>query len=39
MEGDLLGDAFDVKEEGRGEANYSLAVDGVVGIPRVDGFL
>ena len=39
MEGDLSGDAFDVKEESRGEVNYSLAVDGVVGISRVDGFL
>ena len=39
MEGDLSGDAFDVKEESRGEANYSLAVDRVIGVSRVDGFL
>ena len=39
VEGDLSGDAFDVKEESRGEADYSLAVDGVVSVPRVDGFL
>ena len=39
MEGDLSSDAFDVKEESRGEADYSLAVDSVIGVSRVDGFL
>ena len=39
MEGDLSGDAFDVKEEGGGEADHSFAVDGVISVPRVDGFL
>ena len=39
MKGDLPGDPLDVKEEGGGEANYSFAINGVVGIPRIDGFL
>ena len=39
MEGDFSGNTFNVEEEGRSEANYSFAVDGVIGIPRVDGFL
>ena len=39
MEGDFSGDAFDVKEEGGGEANYPFAVDGVIGVPHIDGFL
>ena len=39
MEGDLSGDTFDVEEEGGGEANYSLAVNGLIGVPCVDGFL
>ena len=39
MEGDLSGNTFDVEEEGGGEVNYSLAVNGVIGVPRVDGFL
>ena len=39
MEGDLSGDTFDVKEEGGGEANYSFAVDGVISVPCIDGFL
>ena len=39
MEGDLSGDALDVKEEGGGEVNYSFAVNGVISVPRVDGFL
>ena len=39
MEGDLSGDTLDVEEEGGGEANYSLAVNGVIGVPCVDGFL
>ena len=39
MEGDLLGDTFDVEEESGGEANYFFAVDGVIGVPCIDGFL
>ena len=39
MEGDLSGDALDVKEEGGGEANYSFTVNGVVSVPCIDGFL
>ena len=39
MEGDLSGNAFDVKEEGGGEVNYSFAVDGVISVPHIDGFL
>ena len=39
MESDLLGDTFDVEEEGRSKVNYSFAVNGVIGIPCVDGFL
>ena len=39
MEGDFSSDTLDVKEKGGGEANYSLAVDGVVSVPCVDGLL
>ena len=39
MEGDLSSDALDVKEESGGEADYSFAVDGVISVPRIDGFL
>ena len=39
MESDLSGNAFDVEKEDRGESNYSLAIDGVIGIPCIDGFL
>ena len=39
MEGDFPGDAFNIEEEGGGETNYSFAVNGVVGISCVDGFL
>ena len=39
MEGNLSGDAFDVEEESRGEADYSLAVDSIIGVSRVDRFL
>ena len=39
MEGDLLGNTFDVEEEGGGEVDYSFAVNGVVGVPCVDGLL
>ena len=39
MEGDLSGDAFDIEEESGGEVDYSFAVDRVIGVSRVDGFL
>ena len=39
MEGDFSGNSFDVEEEGGGEVNYSFAVNGVIGVSRVDGFL
>ena len=39
MEGDLSGDTFDVEEEGGGEADYPLTIDGVVSVSCVDGFL
>ena len=38
VKGDFPGDPFNVKEEGRGEMDYSFAINGVVGVPRVDGF-
>ena len=38
MKGDFPGDPFDVKEESGGEADYSFAINAVVGVPRVDGF-
>ena len=39
MEGDPLGDTFNVEEEGRGEVDYSFAINGIIGIPCVDRFL
>ena len=39
MEGDLSGDALNIKEKGGGEVNYSFAVNGVISIPCIDGFL
>ena len=39
MEGDFSGDSFNVEEEGGGEADHSLAIDGVIGIPSIDWFL
>ena len=39
MEGNLPSDAFNVEEKGRGEADYSFAIDGVVSVPCVDQFL
>ena len=39
MEGDLLGDSFNVEEEGRGEADYSFAINGVISVSCVDRFL
>ena len=39
VEGDFLGDALDVEEEGGSEANHSFAVDGVIGVSRIDWFL
>ena len=38
MEGDLLGDSFNVEEEGGGEVDYSFTVNGVIGIPGIDWF-
>ena len=39
MEGDFSGNALDIEEEGGSETNYSLAVNGVVGVSCIDGFL
>ena len=39
MEGNLPGNTFNVEKEGRGEADYPFAVNGVVGISCVDRFL
>ena len=39
MEGDLLGDSFNVEKEGGGEVDYSFAVDEVIGVSCVDWFL
>ena len=39
MEGDLSGDALDIEEESGGEADYSFAIDRVIGVSCVDGFL
>ena len=39
MEGNFSGNAFDVKEEGGGEANYPFAVNGVIGVPCIDRLL
>ena len=39
MEGDFLGDAFDVKDEGRGEPDHSFSINGVICIPSIDRFL
>ena len=39
MEGDFLSDSFNIEEEGRGEADHSFAVNGVIGIPGIDCFL
>ena len=39
MEGDFAGDSFNVEEEGGGEANYSLAVNGVISVPCINRFL
>ena len=36
MEGDFPGDALDVKEESGGEADHSLAVDGIISVSCVD---
>ena len=38
MEGNFSGDAFNIKEEGGGKTNYSFAVNGVIGVSRIDGF-
>ena len=39
MEDDFAGDSFDVEKEGGGEMNYSLAVNGVIGVLRIDRVL
>ena len=39
MGGDFSGNSFNVEKEGRGEVDHSFAVDGVVSIPCIDGFL
>ena len=39
MGGDLPGNSFNVEEGGRGEADYSFTVDGVIGISSIDWFL
>ena len=39
MEGDLLSDSFDVEKKGGGEVDYSLAVNGVIGVSGIDWFL
>ena len=36
MEGDFPSNSFNVEEEGGGEADYSLAVNGVISILGVD---
>ena len=38
MEDDLPGDPFTIEEEGGGEVDYSLAVDGVIGVSGIDWF-
>ena len=39
MDGNLLSDSFNVKEEDGGEPNYSFAVDGVISVSGIDWFL
>ena len=39
MEGNLPSNTFNVEEEGGGEMDHSLAIDGVVSVPCVDWFL
>ena len=39
MEGNLPSDALDIEEKSGGETDYSLAIDGVVSVSRVDWFL
>ena len=39
MEGDFPGNSLNIEEEGGGEADYSLAVNGVISIPGIDWFL
>ena len=38
MEGDFPSDPFDVEEEGGGEADYTFAINGVIGVSEVDWF-
>ena len=39
MESDFSGDTLDVEKESGGEADYSFAIDGVIGVSCIDGFL
>ena len=39
MEGDFPGNSLNIEEEGGGEADYSLAVNGVISVPGIDWFL
>ena len=39
VKGDLPSNSFNIEEEGGGEVDYSLAVNGVVGISGIDWFL
>ena len=38
MEGDFPSDPFNIKEEGEGEADYSFAINGVIGVSGIDWF-
>ena len=38
MKGDFSSDPFNVEEEGGGEADYSFAINGVIGVSGVDWF-
>ena len=39
MEGNLLSDSFNIKEECRGEADYSFTVNRVIGGLGIDWFV
>ena len=39
MESDFLGNTLNVEKESGGEVDYSLAIDGVISVSCVDGFL
>ena len=38
MKGDFPSNPFDIKEEGGGEADYSFAINGVIGVSGIDWF-